>query len=138
MRILWISPFLLHPTDKGAQIRSLGILKNLHARHEVHFVSMQLEGQESGVVRTAEYCTKRYLVPHRLPNRRSLAFVPQLVRNVFSDLPLTVERDVLPRMRALIDEKLDSGKFDVAVCDFLSSAVNLSRPEKVVLFQHNV
>ena len=138
MRILWISPFLLHPTEKGGQIRSLGILKNLHARHEVHFAAMQLDGQDSGVARTPEYCTKAYLIPHRLPSRRSPAFVPQLIRNVFSALPLTVERDDLPPMRRLIDERMGTGNFDVTICDFLSSAINVSAPEKTVLFQHNV
>ena len=126
MRILWISPFLLHPTNTGGQIRSLGTLKQLHQRHEVHFATMQLEGQKEGVPRVSEYCSKAYFVPHRLPARSSLAFVPQFVGNFFSDLPLTVQRDVLPPMRALLAELRGREKFDAIVCDFLSAAVNLS------------
>jgi len=40
MKILWICPFFLHPTDRGAQIRTLGTLKELHKRHEIHFAAL--------------------------------------------------------------------------------------------------
>lgn len=138
MKILWISPFLLHPTQKGAQIRSLGTLAQLHRRHEVHFASMQLPGQEDGVARTAEYCTRCYRIPHSLPRRRSLQFVPQFLGSFVSPLPLTISRDRNPAMRRLLDRLCADASFDVIVCDFLSSAVNLPDPSRAVLFQHNV
>jgi glycosyltransferase involved in cell wall biosynthesis len=99
---------------------------------------MQLEGQEEGVPRVSEYCSRAYFVPHRLPARGSLEFVPQFAGNFFSELPLTIERDVLPPMRALLEEMRGREKFDAIVCDFLSAAVNLRDFSDVVLFQHNV
>ncbi len=138
MRILWISPFLLHPTEKGAQIRSLGTLRELHKRNEVHFVALTPGKTEEGVRRMGEYCSKSYLVDHELPSRRSAKFIPQLVANVFTELPLTIERDVNARMRRLVGELMSGGGFDSVVCDFLSSAVNVPDFTRMVLFQHNV
>ncbi len=136
MKILWISPFLLHPTEKGGQIRSLGILRELHRRHEIHFASFQLPGQRPD--RLPEYCARSYLVPHILPSRRSPAFVPRFLANTLSPLPLSVALDRSAPMRRLLTTLLADRSFDVAVCDFLSTAVNLPDPSRVVLFQHNV
>lgn len=137
MKILWISPFLHHPTLQGGQIRSLGILQKLHEWHEVHFASMWTPEQAEGRERTREYSSKSYLVEHRPPAVRSLAFVPQALANLPSSLPLTVGRDISRPMRALI-EQLQAEPFDVTVCDFASSAVNIDRRQDLVLFQHNV
>src|ERR1035441_2324398 len=137
MKILWISPFLLHPTLQGGQIRSLGILRRLHERHEVHFASMSLPEQSEGRGRTSEYCTQSYLVEHGPPAVRSMASIPQFLANLVSRFPLTVSRDVAPPMRALINH-LQRERFDVTVCDFVSSAINVARRDDLVLFQHNV
>ena len=40
MKILWVCPFFLHPTNRGAQIRTLGTLRELHKRHEIHFAAL--------------------------------------------------------------------------------------------------
>ncbi len=138
VKILWISPFLLHPTNKGAQIRSLGTLRELHGKHEIHFATFQLPGQESGVARLPEYTSAAYRIPHVLPSRRSLAFVPQFLRNLVSDLPLTIERDVSRPMRALVERLVSEHRFDSIVCDFLTTAVNLGDLSRTVVFQHNV
>lgn len=138
MRILWFSPFLLHPATQGGQIRSLGILKCLNQRHEVRFVSMQLDGQEEGVRSVGEYCTSSRLIRHSLPRRGGPKFAMQLLANLASDLPLTVERDISPEFRAASAEEMAKSWHDVAVCDFLSLAVSTAGLEEMILFQHNV
>lgn len=138
MKILWLSPLLPHPILQGGQIRSLGILKKLHAWHEVHFASMWQPGQSEGRARTGEYCTKAYLVEHCPPPARSLEFMRSAVGNLVSPLPLTIARDISPQMRALISQLQSDESFDVTVCDFLHSAVNTERRAGLVLFQHNV
>jgi hypothetical protein len=40
MKILWVNPNFLHPTTKGGQIRTLEILRPLHARHEIHYAAL--------------------------------------------------------------------------------------------------
>jgi hypothetical protein len=42
MKILWVCPFFLHPTERGSQIRTLGTLKELHKRHEIHWATAWL------------------------------------------------------------------------------------------------
>ena len=138
MRILWFSPFLLQPATQGGQIRSLGILKCLNQRHEVRFVSMQLDGQQDGVASVGEYCRSSRLIRHSLPRRGGPRFAVHLIKNLASELPLTIERDISPEFRAAAGEEMAKDWHDVAVCDFLSLAVNTARLDEMVLFQHNV
>ena len=138
MKILWISPFLLHPTRSGGQIRSLGTLRQLHQRNHVHVVAFELPGQEEGVPRMKEYCSSQERVPHALPERGSLKFLRQAAENLRSPLPLTIARDRSRAMQQLIAGHMASGGYDVMVCDFLSMAVNVAALERAVLFQHNV
>ena len=138
MRILWFSPFLLHPTLQGGQIRSLGILRELHARHEVRFVSLVLPGQEDGARRVSEFSSTHRLIPHRFPAKRSPGFALQSILNLAGSLPLTVVRDNSPAFQAAISEELAAQWHDVAVCDFLGTSINFPRMDDTVLFQHNV
>ena len=41
MKILWVKSDFLHPTTRGGQIRTLEIVKRLHARHEVHYLAYE-------------------------------------------------------------------------------------------------
>src|SRR5664279_1667718 len=78
MKILWICPFFLHPTDRGAQIRTLGTLKELHKRHEIHFAALNDPRNLEGPQRSSEYSNRHISVVHAAPNRRSLGIIPQL------------------------------------------------------------
>ena len=49
MRILWVKSDFLHPTTRGGQIRTLEIVKRLHARHEVHYVAYDNPSQPEGL-----------------------------------------------------------------------------------------
>jgi glycosyltransferase involved in cell wall biosynthesis len=138
MNILWISPFLLHPTRCGGQIRSLGILGQLHQRNNIHVVAFQLPGQEEGVARMNEYCTSADRIPHILPRRGSARFLMQALENCWSTLPLTIARDRSAPMRRRLEELMACGRYEVVVCDFLSQAVNVPAVEEVVLLQHNI
>jgi glycosyltransferase involved in cell wall biosynthesis len=138
MKILWVSPFFLHPTDRGAQIRSLGMLKQLHLRHEVHFAALSDPESTEGKERSREYCTQAYDVPHRPPERGSPAFLVQAIGSVFSSDPLAVSRYDSPELRRIVSKLTASGGFDAVVCDFLASAPNIADLGTCVLFEHNV
>jgi sugar transferase (PEP-CTERM/EpsH1 system associated) len=138
MKILWVSPFFLHPTDRGAQIRSLGILQQLHRRHEIHFATLEEPARPEGRERCAEYCTRAYPVPHQPPPRGSAAFYGQALAGIFSALPLAIGRYSSPSLRRMVAQLAESGGFDAMVCDFLASAPNISGWRNCVLFQHNV
>lgn len=138
MKILWICPFFLHPTDRGAQIRTLGTLKQLHKRHEIHFAALNDPSNLEGPRRSTEYASRHVAVEHAAPRRGSLAILPQLAESLFNPVPMAVSRYASNKLRKEIDVLIASEDYDAIVCDFLAAAPNLSRMDLSVLFQHNV
>jgi glycosyltransferase involved in cell wall biosynthesis len=138
MKILWVSPFFLHPTDRGAQIRSLGMLTQLSRRNEIHFATLTEPDNREGMERSHEYCAKAYAVNHKTPKRGSPAFLAQAVGSLFSRLPLAVSRYSSPELRGIVSKLTASGGFDAVVVDFLASAPNAADLGRCVLFEHNV
>ncbi len=138
MKILWICPFFLHPTNRGAQIRTLGILNELHKRHEVHFAALNKPGNSEGPLRSTEYSSRHWFVEHSAPGRRSLKILPQLLGSISSPLPLAISRYASSNLRRKIEVLVTSGRYDSIVCDFLAAAPNVPNLGNCVLFQHNV
>ena len=135
MKILWVNSGFLHLTNRGGQIRTLGMLQQFHKRHEVHYVAFA--DSEEGIRRSSEYCMRSYVVPHSVPNRGSVAFNLHAVGNLFSSLPLAVARYQSIEMRKVITDLRASEQFDAVICDFLFPSGNFVDLSKVVLFQHN-
>jgi len=138
MKILWVKTDFLHPTTRGGQIRTLEIVKRLHARHDVHYVAYDNPSQPEGLLRAGEYCSHAYPVKLDVPPRRSLAFMVQLAENLTSSMPLSISRYCSAAMREQIAKALSTKQFDSVVCDFLAPAPNFADMSGVVLFQHNV
>jgi len=138
MRLLWVKTDFLHPTTRGGQIRTLEMVKRLHARHEVHYIAYDNPDQPEGLQRASEYCSHAYPVTLDVPPRRSLGFVAQLAGNLASSMPLSLSRYCSAAMRDQIAQVLGTYQFDSVVCDFLAPAPNFADMSKVVLFQHNV
>jgi len=138
MKILWICPFFLHPTDRGAQIRTLGIVKELHKRHEIHFVALNDPQNVEGPERSTEYSTRHFAIDHSAPGRRSVRIIPQLVGSVVEAMPLAVSRYYSEIFENKISELIAREHYDSIVCDFLAAAPNLKDMRSCVLFQHNV
>ena len=138
MKILWVKSDFLHPTTRGGQIRTLEIVKRLHARHEVHYIAYDNPSQPEGLQRAGEYCSHAYPVALDVPPRRSLGFVAQLAGNLASTMPLSLSRYCSAAMRDQISKVLRASQFDSVVCDFLAPAPNFADMSGVVLFQHNV
>ncbi len=138
MKILWVKSDFLHPTTKGGHIRTLETLKRLHARHEIHYVALDLAEQAGGVERSSEYCTRAYAVPHRVPRRSTPAFWLQAAAAAFSSLPLAVSRYQSDAMKQQVAALLRAEQFDCVVCDFLFAAPNIPDLGSAILFQHNV
>lgn len=136
MKILWVNSGFLHPTDRGGQIRTLGTLRELHKRHEIHYLAF--EDSAEGVERSGEYSTRAYPVPHRVPPRRSAAFTVQLTAHLLSALPLPVRRYTSRAMREAIRGLRNRERFDAVVCDFLFPSANFDSLDGVILFEHNL
>jgi polysaccharide biosynthesis protein PslH len=138
MRILWVKSDFLHPTTRGGQIRTLEIVKRLHARHEVHYIAYDNPAQPEGLQRAGEYCSYVYPVHVDVPPRQSLKFVAQLAGNLASSMPLSLSRYCSAALRDQIAKILSGSQFDSVVCDFVFPAPNFADMSGVVLFQHNV
>jgi glycosyltransferase involved in cell wall biosynthesis len=138
VKILWVKTDFLHPTTRGGQIRTLEMVKRLHARHEVHYVAYDNPAQPEGLRRAHEYCSHAYPLTLDVPPRRSLKFAQQLIGNLFSPLPLSITRYCSAAMRDQIATLIGTMRFDSLVCDFLTPAPNFPSLSNTVLFQHNV
>jgi len=139
MKLLWVCPTFLHPTTRGGQIRTLGMLREMHRDHEIHFAALRRpEDGESGVRHAPEFCTRAYPVDHRPPGARSLGFYGQFARNLLSNVPLAVSRWESATLRHAVEQLLAREEFDYLVCDFLAAAPNVPDMSRAVLFQHNV
>lgn len=138
MKILWVKADFLHPTTRGGQIRTLEMLKRIHAAHEVHYIGYANPAQPEGVQRVQEYCSRAYPVPLDVPPRASLRFAIQWLSNLSSSMPLSLSRYQSPAMRDQIASLLKTERFDSIVCDFLAPAPNFEDLSQCVLFQHNV
>jgi glycosyltransferase involved in cell wall biosynthesis len=138
MKILWVCPFFLHPTDRGAQIRTLGILKELSKQHEIHFAALNDALNLEGPPRSPEYSSRHLAVEHSAPSRKSIEIIPQLMGSIVNAVPLAVSRYYSAELKRKIDTLVAAQHYDSIVCDFLASAPNLSDLGQCVLFQHNV
>ena len=98
MKLLWVKADFLHPTDRGAQIRTLETLKRLHKRHEIHYVALN-NGNSEGVARSSEYCSRAYPIDHYVPEKNTIAFAGQLLKGLVSPLPVAVSRYQSEKMR---------------------------------------
>ncbi|HLX83576.1 MAG TPA: glycosyltransferase family 4 protein [Terriglobales bacterium] len=137
MKILWIGPAFLHPTNRGGQIRTLEMLRCLRQRHEIHYLA-PYDGTTEAIERSPEFCSWASPVRYDLAPRGSPRFWWQSISALFSQLPITLQRkrskSVLREAMALLAKE----KFDVVVCDFLATTVNLPPGQPYVLFEHNV
>lgn len=138
MKILWAKTDFLHPTTRGGQIRTLEMLRQLHKRHEIHYVAFDDPHYPEGLRRSNEYSSRAYPVPHQLVSKRSLAFVGQLAAGLVSPIPVAGMRYRSERMRNTIQQLVAEHNFDALVCDFLFPSINIPDMSRWVLFQHNV
>jgi polysaccharide biosynthesis protein PslH len=140
MKILWVKADFLHPTTRGAQIRTLEIVRRLHQRHELHYLAFEDPDEPDGPGRSCEYSAKHFSVPHTVAEKKltSPAFVGELVAGLVSPLPVAVARWRSVAMKREVERLERQEKYDAVVCDFLFPASNIPDLSRVVLFQHNV
>ena len=138
MKILWVCPFFLHPTDRGAQIRTLGTLRELHKRHEIHFAALNDPRNIEGPARSSEYSSRHIVEEHSAPARRSLRIIPQLLKSLANPMPLAISRYASAALRRKIDTLIAAERYDAIVCDFLAAAPSFTDIRNCVLFEHNV
>ena len=138
MKILWVKTDFLHPTTRGGQIRTLEMLRELHKRHEVHYVAFDDPHNPEGLKRSSEYASYSYPVQHRVVSKSSPAFGLQLLEGLISTIPVAGARYQSVAMRNTIEQIVAASDFDAKICDFLFPSINIADLRTWTLFQHNV
>lgn len=141
MRILWVKAGKLLPVDTGGKIRSFNLLRHLARRHDVTVLSYYHGSVD------VEY---ERALGEALPGAIPIAVggepgsrggkVWRYLGRVLHPAPYAITNFTARGVRRRVADLLASGRFDVAVCDFLAASLNFaaSAPIPVVLFQHNV
>ena len=141
MKILWVKAGKLLPLDTGGKLRTYNILRQLSVAHQVTYLSYY------GGLRDETY--EREILTH-LPGtiaihtsapdatvmERRLDYVYRFTWRA----PYAVSKFTDKNVQRVVAQWFPQRKFDVAVCDFLSSTLNFPRTLATpsVLFQHNV
>jgi polysaccharide biosynthesis protein PslH len=141
MKILWVKPGKLLPLDTGGKLRTYNILRHLGVTHELTYLSyyggQRDEAYEREVLTHLPGTVSIYTAaPDSTPLERYFDYV----RRLKGRAPYAVSKFTAPQVQKLVGDWISQHRFDVAVCDFLSSALNF--PENLAtptaLFQHNV
>ena len=141
MKILWVKPGKLLPLDSGGRLRTYNILRRLCATEEVTFLSYY------GGTRDEEYERQilqqlpgTVCVHAEIPDGTGIAAYFEYIRRLPFPAPYSVSKFTAARVRQVLADWISQRRFDVAICDFLASALNFPRGLAIptVLFQHNV
>mgnify|MGYP000170982751 CR=1 FL=1 len=133
-RLLFLTPQLPHPPISGGVIKSRKLVDHLASRHEVRLFTL-LKGNDACSVdefRASVPLEQFQAVPIHIPRSAG-----NLIRSLWTGVPLSVYRNRSSEMRSLIEESLDLA--DVVFVDHFLMFQYL--PEacrgRVVLHQHN-
>lgn len=141
MKILWVKPGKLLPLDTGGKLRTYNILRHLAASHELTYLSyyggQRDETYERDILAQLPGTATVYTAA---PDSNEFERYLDYVRRLAWRAPYAVSKFTDSRVQNLLGEWIPQRRFDVAVCDFLSSTLNfpadLTTP--TALFQHNV
>jgi polysaccharide biosynthesis protein PslH len=143
MRILWVKAGKLFPVDAGGRIRTVNILRHLASRNEVTVFSYYQGTRDRSYEQefTRQFPHSIFLATGGPGNgsprlQRTLHYVSKALRPP----PYAVSQFDSTAVGRLLREQFESGRFDVAVCDFLAATLNFPTGQSTpsVLFQHNV
>jgi glycosyltransferase involved in cell wall biosynthesis len=141
MKILFLSQRFLLPMDTGGKIRTGNILAHLSKIHNITLVSnVELSKDISFIAEMKKMCSIFVPVFWKEVKRYTLRFYGRLTLQMFSLYPANVLNDYSRSLRNKLHSVYYNGDFDLAVCDFVQSALMFRNLEKIpkILFQHNV
>jgi glycosyltransferase involved in cell wall biosynthesis len=139
MKILWAKPGKLLPLDSGGKLRTFNILRHLSATHNLTYLSYYAGDRDHPYESSLHDMFPGAVAVHTAERGIGSKHVDYL-RRLAHPAPYAVSRFAHPPAAALVARWFEQRRFDVAVCDFLVSALifpsRLDTP--TVLFQHNV
>ncbi len=112
MRILFLTPEVPHPPDSGGRLKTSTLIDHLRKEHELTVLCFRRRPLDGAQTHWLE----------ALPKARTLALnrgrnALTLLRSYEAGVPLSVERNRLPAMAAMVDEEMARGSFDAVFVD---------------------
>jgi len=141
LRILFLSQRFLFPMDTGGKIRTGKILGQLSKMHHVTVISnVESPKDDPYLDGTDLFCNKFIRVPWVEVKRFTTAFYWKIFKYSFSRYPISMLNDYSSELENAVLTELENGKYDIAICDFMQSALNFKKVNNIpiMLFQHNV
>ncbi len=141
MRILWVKAGKLLPVDTGGKIRSYNILRHLARLHDVTLLSYyggrRDHAYESDIARELPGAETVYTAGL---DGSAMAQSVEYLRLFLQAAPFAVSKFTHKDVKRKVADAMQTRKFDVIVCDFLSASLNFPKDLTIptVLFQHNV
>jgi glycosyltransferase involved in cell wall biosynthesis len=141
VRVLWVKASKLLPVDTGGKIRSFNILRRLANDHELTLISYY-GGRRDLAYEAAlpQQFPHSHIVYTAVPDSEGLRGILDYAFRLPRLTPYSISKFTHPAVRQLVTSELSSGRFDVAICDFLHPTLNFPKqlPIPCLLFQHNV
>jgi len=128
MKILFLTPELPYPPDRGASIRSFNLIKNLAPRHQIHLLSFSTK--ESGLAEAGpllDLCSQVETIP--TPHRSTLQ---RLLSTLLSPLPDMALRLPSSEFETKLKSILQKERFDLAQVE----AIEMARYIPTVIESH--
>jgi glycosyltransferase involved in cell wall biosynthesis len=140
MRILFLSTNLPVPPNNGQAIRSLSIIRALASSgHELHFVSFGSNSRLSTLEPLSSYCRRVLVIERALTNVSQGSDYYRRAICLASLKSFSFERFRHEPMRAQIHGELQTGTFDLILCDSLYVLANVPTTNvPIALNCHNV
>lgn len=141
LRLLWVKAGKLLPVDTGGKLRSYHLARALAARHQLTMLTYYA-GPEDGVYERAMSVEFPGAISLRYGPARAnaLSDVLRYAGNTLAAAPFAVAKFTANSVRAAVAERMQGGRYDAVICDFLSASLNFPErlPAPTLLFQHNV
>ncbi len=141
MKILWVKPGKILPLDSGGQLRTYNILRCLAVEHELTYLSYYGGERDEAYEREIlKHIPGTVTVHTGAPDTKPLERYLDYARRLTWRAPYAVSKFTDKKVQKLVADWVQQRRFDVAVCDFLSSTLNFPEdlPLPTALFQHNV
>jgi polysaccharide biosynthesis protein PslH len=141
VKILWVKPGKLLPLDTGGKLRTYNILRHLSAIHHVTYLSYYGGDRDQDYEQEIlQHLPGAVTVHTSTAHATGVGRYLDYLRRLASPTPYSVRKFTVPQVRRILADWISQHCFDLAVCDFLASALNFPRDlaTPTVLFQHNV
>jgi len=134
MKILFLTPELPYPPDRGASIRSFNLIKNLSPRHEIHLLSFSTKERDlAGAGPLLDLCSQIETLP--TPHRSTLQ---RLLFILLSPLPDMALRLPSSEFETKIEALLQKENFDlvqveaIEMARYIPMVIESPRPPRLI------